>query len=295
MRGAGARGGERGLNENYAREVMELHTLGVDGGYTQADVITLARALTGWTVNPPDRAGPPAAAAMFVAARHDFSPKVFLGQPLRASGRAEGEEALDRLAGNPATARHIAFELAQYFVADIPPPALVDRLAARFRTTQGDIRAVLKTLFASPEFWASAGEKYKSPYEFVISAARASGIPLNNPRPLIAALDELGMPLFGCQTPDGYKNTQAAWLSPDAMLRRVSFAVELARGGLRINGAEDAALAAALPPAAFPAKLADLDEMFGAVLTGSTREALAAAPPALRPALLLGSPDFMRR
>jgi uncharacterized protein (DUF1800 family) len=291
-----AHGSERGLNENFGREVMELHTLGVDGGYTQADVITLARVFTGWTVDPPDPKNAPAAAAVFVGARHDFSPKVFLGQPLHATGKAEGEEALDRLAKSPATARHIAFELAQYFVADMPPPPLVDRLAARFVATGGDIRAVLKTLFASPEFWASAGQKYKTPYEFVISAARASGIPLNNPRPLIAAMTELGMPLYGCQTPDGYKNTEAAWLSPDAMVRRVSFAVGLARGGLRLNGAAEAGLEAALPPPPpAPAKVAELDEMFGSTLTTRTRETVAAVPPGLRAALIIGSPDFMRR
>ncbi|HEU0156655.1 MAG TPA: DUF1800 domain-containing protein [Stellaceae bacterium] len=291
-----AHGNERGLNENFGREVMELHTLGVDGGYTQADVITLARVFTGWTVDPPDPKRAPEAAAVFVGARHDFSPKVFLGRPLLASGKAEGEEALDRLAKSPATARHIAFELAQYFVSDAPPPRLVDRLAARFLATGGDIRAVLRTLFASPEFWASAGQKYKTPYEFVISAARASGIPLNNPRPLLAAMDELGMPLYGCQTPDGYKNTEAAWLSPDATLRRISFAVGLAQGGLRLNGTANAGLDAALPPPPpAPAKAAELDEMLGPNLASRTRETVAAAPPGIRAALILGSPDFMRR
>ena len=292
----GARGDKSGLNENFGREVMELHTLGVNGGYTQADVITLARVFTGWTIDSPGRRDAPDAAAVFVAARHDFSPKVFLGSPLRASGKAEGEEALDRLARSPATAHHIAFELAQYFVADAPQPGLVDRLAARFLATDGDIRAVLRTLFATPEFWASAGRKYKTPYEFVISAVRAAGIPLNNPRPLLAAMNQLGMPLYGCQTPDGYKNTEAAWLSPDATLRRVSFAVELAHGGLRINGAGNWGLALALPPPPpAPAKPAELDEMLGPILTSQTRAVVAAAPPGSRAALILGSPDFMRR
>ena len=153
---------------------------------------------------------------MFEATRHDYGPKVFLGRSLRAQGRAEGEEALGILASSPATARHIAFELAQYFVADTPPPALVDRLAARFLATGGDIRQVLKTLFDSPEFWDSVGQKYKTPYEFLISAVRAAGMPLNNVRPLLGWLSRLGMPLYGCETPDGYKNTAAAWLSPDA-------------------------------------------------------------------------------
>ncbi len=129
------------LNENFAREVMELHTLGVDGGYTQDDVNTLARVFTGWRVNPPSSSAYPGIAAVFEGARHDYGPKVFLGRKLQARGKAEGEEALAILAASPATARHIAYELAQYFVADAPPPALVDRLAARFLATGGDIRA----------------------------------------------------------------------------------------------------------------------------------------------------------
>ncbi|MGH7028859.1 MAG: DUF1800 domain-containing protein, partial [Stellaceae bacterium] len=136
----GARGAASGLNENFAREVMELHTLGVNGGYTQDDVTTLARVLTGWRVNPPGSEKFPGVAAIFDGMRHDYSPKMFLGRRLAAGGRAQGEEALDILAGSPATAHHIAYQLAQYFVADVPPPALVDRLAARFLATGGDIR-----------------------------------------------------------------------------------------------------------------------------------------------------------
>ena len=172
----GARGRQKGLNENFAREVMELHTLGANGGYTQEDVVTLARVLTGWGVNPPNARMFPEYAAVFEGARHDYSPKVFLGHPLKSRGKAEGEEALDILAHSPATAHHIAFELAQYFVADEPPPGLVERLAARFLETDGNIREVLRTLFASNEFWDSRGAKYKTPYQFVISAVRAAGV-----------------------------------------------------------------------------------------------------------------------
>src|SRR5690348_2417498 len=136
----GARGNKAGLNENFAREVMELHTLGADGGYTQEDVVTLARILTGWGINRADAREFPDHAAVFEGARHDYGPKVFLNHPTRSRGKAEGEEALDILARSPATARHIAFKLAQYFVADDPPPALVERLAARFLATGGDIR-----------------------------------------------------------------------------------------------------------------------------------------------------------
>jgi uncharacterized protein (DUF1800 family) len=291
----GTRDTARGLNENFAREVMELHTLGVDGGYTQADVTTLARVFTGWSINPPNSPLYPDDAAVFAGARHDFSPKVFLGVSLADRGRAEGEEALDMLAASPATAHHIAYELAQYFVADAPPPALVDRLAARFSATDGDIREVLKTLFASPEFWASAGQKYKTPYEFVVSALRAAGLPLLNPHPALAAMRRFGMPLYGCETPDGYPNTEAAWLSPDASLQRIDFAVALARGALPVSRPDDPVLAAALPGRQQPVDAAHLEAIFGSTLSQPTRQAVATAAPALRAALILGSPDFMRR
>jgi uncharacterized protein (DUF1800 family) len=292
---SGAHGGSPGLNENFAREVMELHTLGVDGGYTQADVVTLARVFTGWIVNRPDAHEFPETAAVFVGARHDFSPKVFLGVPLNGRGRAEGEEALAILARSPKTAHHIAFELAQYFVADAPPPVLVDRLAARFTETDGDIREILKRLFVSREFWASAGQKYKTPYEFVISAVRAAGVEVLNPRPILAATSRLGMPLYGCQTPDGYRNTEEAWLSPDASLQRIDFAVKFARGGFPVSRPTDAILAAALPGRQTPADPARLEAVFGSTLSSTTRAALITAAPALRAALILGSPDFMRR
>ena len=273
----GARGNRAGLNENFAREVMELHTLGADGGYTQEDVITLARILTGWGVNPPEARAYPEYAAVFEGRRHDYSPKVFLGHTLKSSGKAEGEEALDILAHRPATAHHIAFELAQYFVADEPPTGLVERLAARFVETDGNIKEVLRTLFASNEFWDSKGAKYKTPYQFVISAVRAAGVSPGNVRPLISAMDQLGMPLFGCLTPDGYKNTEDAWLSPDATTHRIGFATALVRAG---PGAVDDA---------------HLKAIFGSALSEGTRAAIEESPKGLRAALTLGSPDFMRR
>ena len=279
----GARGRQKGLNENFAREVMELHTLGADGGYTQEDVVTLARVLTGWGVNPPDARVFPGHAAVFEGARHDYSPKVFLGRPLQSSGKGEGEEALDILARSPATARHIGFELAQYFVADEPPPGLVERLAARFVESDGNIREVLKTLFASKEFWESKGAKYKTPYQFVISAVRAAGTPVGNVRPLIGAMDQLGMPLFGCLTPDGYKNTEDAWLSPDATTRRISFATALVGANPKVAGAARAV------------DTGRLEAIFGSSLSDATRTAIKESPKGLHAALILGSPDFMRR
>lgn len=222
-----------GLNENYARELMELHTLGVDAGYTQQDVTELARMLTGWTFAP-RQMGRTGESFRFDPARHDNGTKQWLGYTVPSGGRAEGEWALDVLAAHPATAHHIAYQLAQYFVADEPPPVLVDTLAQRFLDTKGDIRAVLATLFSSREFWnpAHVGAKFKTPYQYVVSVARASGIEVQNIRPLLGTLAQLGMPLYGCQTPDGYKNTEAAWLNPDALTRRINFATAYASGKL---------------------------------------------------------------
>jgi uncharacterized protein (DUF1800 family) len=279
----GARGRQKGLNENFAREVMELHTLGADGGYTQEDVVTLARILTGWTVNPPDARFYPEYAAVFEGRRHDYSPKVFLGHTLASHGKGEGEEALDILVRSGATAHHISFKLAQYFVTDDPPSALVDRLTTRFLETDGSIREVLKSLFSSSEFWDSYGRKYKTPYQFVVSAVRAAGVPVGNVRPLLGAMDQLGMPLYGCLTPDGYKNTEDAWLSPDGTTRRISFATALARSSLGLTVTK------------YPVDAAHLDAIFGATMTDETRDVVKESPPGLRAALILGSPDFMRR
>ncbi|MBV8120003.1 MAG: DUF1800 domain-containing protein, partial [Alphaproteobacteria bacterium] len=230
----GAAGKDLGINENYAREVMELHTLGVDGGYRQGDVETLARILTGWTIDRPSLRRGIGDAFVFDPSRHVFGPKIFLGHPIAASGEAEGEEALDILAKSPATAHHVAYELAQYFVADAPPAALVDRLARAFSASNGDIRTVLKALFTSPAFRDSVGDKYKTPEQFVLSAIRAAGVDVQNPRPLQGAMARLGMPLYRCPTPDGYKNTADAWLNPDAVTLRINFATALARGNLPI-------------------------------------------------------------
>jgi len=293
---SGARGNRAGLNENFAREVMELHTLGIAGGYTQEDVITLARVLTGWSVNRPDAREFPENAAVFEGARHDFSPKVFLGRPLQSRGKGEGEEALDILAKSPATARHIAFELAQYFVADEPPASLVERLAERFQATDGNIRELLKALFASREFWDSAGGKYKTPYHFVLALVRAGGIPVGNTRPLLGAMTQLGMPLFGCLTPDGYKNTEEAWLSPDATTRRISLATAFARGNVAVTSLPIGALPSfSQERQSHPVDAARLEEIFRSILSDRTRGTVDEAPPGLRAALILGSPDFMRR
>lgn len=320
-----------GLNENYARELMELHTLGVDGGYTQRDVTELARMLTGWTFDQ-RRLAAGGEGFRFDAKRHDKGSKTWLGQEIAPDGQQEGERALDVLAMHPTTARHISRQLAEYFVSDDPPPGLVERMTATWRASGGDIRSVLRTLFASPEFMSTeaAGAKFKTPYQFVVSAVRAGALPVANVGPLTGAMSQLGMPLYGCQTPDGYKNTQSAWLNPDALTRRIAFATSLAAGRLPLAAApaRPAAVAAAQPPAALMAapamptatppaaapvtatatatatapapKPVPLDPAsVQAALAGSvsprTLDIVRQGPPQLRAAMLLGSPDFMQR
>ncbi len=291
-----------GLNENYARELMELHTLGVNGGYSQKDVTELARMLTGWSYEQRDliRANQ---GFHFALERHDKGDKLWLGRNISAHGQSEGEQALDVLAQHPATAHHISFKLAQYFVQDQPPPALVERMAQTFLDSHGDIRAVLRTLFGSAEFVApgALGAKFKTPYQFVISAARASAAPLSNISPLLGTMSQLGMPLYGCQTPDGYKNTEAAWLNPDALSRRISFASALAGGKLTLAAPQTLkGQPAQSAPGEEVAVMAPLDAQalqttLGAAISPRTRAAVAARPAPLRAALLLGSPDFMQR
>ena len=286
-----------GLNENYAREVMELHTLGVDGGYTQKDVTELARMLTGWTFNPRDaRFGD--VTFRFDPERHDDGGKNWLNHHVDPRGQAEGEWALDVLASSPATAHHISYQLAQYFVADDPPATLVDKLSHRYLATQGDIRAVLGTLFASKEFWDSANSanKFKTPYQYVVSAVRASGLPVSNIKPMAGALRQLGMPLYGCQTPDGYKNTEAAWLNADALTKRISFATALGSGRMPLDVDPNSDQGKPLDRGdATPVDAAALANTLGPTLSDKTRSTIAAAAPPLRAALMLGSPDFQRR
>ena len=197
----------RGLNENYARELMELHTLGVDGGYTQKDVQEVARVLTGWTIDQPRQGG----AFVFRPQMHDFGEKTVLGQAFPAKhGQDEGERVLDILASHPSTAHHIAFQLSQRFVADEPPASLVDRAADVFLKTHGDLREVTRTIITSPEFFAADAyrAKVKTPFEFIVSAVRMSGATINNAQPIIGELRQnMGMPLYGCQPPTGYSST----------------------------------------------------------------------------------------
>ena len=220
---------QRGLNENYARELMELHTLGVDAGYTQQDVVEVAKILTGWTIDRPQQGG----GFIFRPQMHEGGSKTVLGQKFKDDGEKEGERLLDMLAAHPATAKHISFKLAQRFVADEPPQALVDRAAKKFLDTKGDLREVTRTIITSPEFFDAKyrSAKVKTPLEFVISAARATNAHIVNAQPMVQALRELGMPLYGAQPPTGYSMTADAWVNTGALLNRMNFAVQMLAGG----------------------------------------------------------------
>ncbi len=222
----------RGLNENYGRELMELHTLGVDGGYTQKDVTEVARALTGWTVQNPRMGGD----FMFNPRLHDEGPKTVLGHVIRAGGgERDGEDVLDILARHPSTAHFIATKLVRRFVSDTPPPALVDRVAARFLETDGDLREVTRTILTSPEFFAADAlhAKIKTPFEFVVSAVRATDAEVRDARPLVRQIADLGMPLYQCQPPTGYKDTAEAWVNTGALVGRMNFALSLTTNKVR--------------------------------------------------------------
>jgi uncharacterized protein (DUF1800 family) len=217
-----------GLNENYGRELMELHTLSVNGGYTQHDVTELARVLTGWTIQPLEQG----AAFQFDAKKHEPGDKVILGQTIPENGVNEGMQVLDLLAHHPNTAKFICKKLAMRFVADDPPPALVDRLTQKFLATDGDIREVLRTLFKSPEFWSTKAyrAKVKTPFEFVVSSLRATGTDLNNPGPLLGTLNKMGMALYQMVPPTGYSMTASTWMNSEALVDRMNYALALSNG-----------------------------------------------------------------
>jgi uncharacterized protein (DUF1800 family) len=220
-----------GLNENYARELLELHTLGVDGGYTQQDIVNVAKAFTGWTIQPRQGSG-----FIFAANRHDRGEKLVLGQPIKAGGGIEdGERVLDILAAHPSTARHIATKLAVRFVSDMPPSSLIERAAARFTTTKGDLREVVKLVVTSAEFMAADVHraKVKTPLEFVASALRATGADVRSAVPLARTLRDMGMQLYFCQPPTGYDETATTWVTAGALVSRMNFAVELSKNTVR--------------------------------------------------------------
>jgi len=225
-----AKGRRSGLNENYGRELMELHTLGVNGGYTQKDVTEVARVFTGWTLKQPKQGG-----FTFEERMHEPGDKIVLGHRIKSNGEKEGREVLHLLARHPSTAKFICAKLATRFVSDNPSPALVDRMAQTFLKKKGDIGEVLKTLFHSPEFWAPDAyrAKVKTPLEFIVSAVRANGANVTDAMPLARQLQNMGMTLYGMQPPTGYSMKADAWVNSSALLGRMNFALTLTSGKLK--------------------------------------------------------------
>jgi uncharacterized protein (DUF1800 family) len=210
---------------------MELHTLGVNGGYSQQDVTEVARVFTGWTIDEPQRGG----GFIYRPRLHEPGTKTVLGHQIKESGEDEGLEVLNLLARQPATARFISTELAQRFVSDNPPPSLIAAMSKTFLKTDGDIREVLRTMFHSPEFWApdSYRARVKTPLEFVASSLRATGADVADPQPLLATLNRMGEPLYGCQPPTGYSTKSDVWVNSAALLDRMNFGLALASNKLQ--------------------------------------------------------------
>jgi len=231
---------QRGLNENYGRELMELHTLGVDGGYTQKDVTEVARAFTGWTIDKP-REHPQ---FKFDERLHDPDPKLVLGKKIHAGGMKDGEEVITLLAKNPSTARFISTKLARRFVSDTPPLALVDRMAKAFQKSDGDIREVLRTMIYSPEFWSrdAVRAKVKTPFELVVSSVRALGTEVDTPMPLVGWVGRIGEPLYQCQPPTGYSDKAETWVNTGSLLNRLNFSLALAGNKVRGSRSDVSAL-----------------------------------------------------
>ncbi|MGA8539131.1 MAG: DUF1800 domain-containing protein [Terriglobales bacterium] len=220
-----------GLNENYGRELMELHTLSVNGGYTQKDVTEVAKVFTGWTLDQPRKGGD----FRFEPRMHEPGDKIVLGHRIKQNGEKEGLEVLHLLARNPKTAHFISQKLAMRFVSDDPPPALVDRMAQTFLKKDGDIREVLRTMFKSPEFWSPEAyrAKVKTPLEFVVSAVRASGAEVEDARALVGTLNNMGMMPYGMLPPTGYSMKAETWVNSSALLARMNFSLGLAAGKIR--------------------------------------------------------------
>ena len=300
-----------GLNENYGRELLELHTLSVNGGYSQRDVTETANIFTGWTIDKPAEGG----GFKFEARMHEPGAKFVLGRRIKPRGQEEGLEVLHRLATSPKTAHFISFKLAQRFVSDDPPPALVDRMAQTFLKKKGDIREVLSVLFHAPEFWDDANyrTKMKTPLEFVASAVRATGAEVDDALPLSRQLNSMGMPLYSAQPPTGYSMKAETWVSSAALLNRMNFALALTSGKIKGVKVDAARVGAANPAPDVDGALSVLEaSLIPSGISKQTHDSIAAQvsgdknggrkPDAVKPpdvstitGLLLGSPEFQRR
>lgn len=268
-----------GLNENLAREIMELHTLGVGGGYTQTDVTTFAKILTGWTnAGPNGQIGTPGT-FIFVPQRHEPGPQLLLGKTYPDTGLAQGEAALDDIVRHPAVAKYISTKLVRHFVADDPPRPLVDRLSTLFTDSDGDLKAVTLALIDADEAWAAPLTKMRSPYDYLIATMRLLGPVPQDPSPLLGGLNLLGQPLWTPAQPNGFADTADAWASPEGMKLRLDIAVQIAQRIRDIANPNDT-----------------LTTAFGAAASPETREAVArAATKQQGLALLLMSPEMQRR
>jgi uncharacterized protein (DUF1800 family) len=308
-----AKGKRSGLNENYGRELMELHTLGVNGGYTQNDVTEAARVLTGWTLKQPREGG----GFVFEERMHEPGDKRVLGHRIKSGGEKEGRDLLHLLARHPSTAKFISTRLAMRFVSDDPPSTLIDRMTQTFLKKNGDIGEVLKAMFHSPEFWApeSYRAKVKTPLEFVVSAVRTSGAEVSDALPLARQLQTLGMPLYGMQPPTGYSMKADAWVNSSALLGRMNFALALTAGKLKgVQVDPGQMLGASASPADSQGTLTALENnLLAGNVSRQTHDTIAAQMndpkisqrqldnPARPPntsaiaGLLLGSPEFQRR
>jgi uncharacterized protein (DUF1800 family) len=303
---------QTGLNENYGRELMELHTLGVNGGYTQKDVTEVAKVFTGWTLKEPRQGG----GYFFDKRKHEPGTKIVLGHKIKENEEKEGREVLHLLAHDPHTAKFVCNKLAMRFISDNPPPVLVDEMAKTFLKKEGDIREVLKTMLQSPDFWSPDNyrAKVKTPLEFVVSSLRATDAQVDDAMPIVRQIQALGMPLYGAQPPTGYSMKAETWVSSSALLGRMNFAVRLASG--KIKGVQ------VEPPQAVPQNVTPDTERIltwleNSLLEGNvskqTHETVEAQlndpkisqrrldDPARSPdvsvieGLLLGSPEFQRR
>jgi len=282
----------RGLNENYARELMELHTLGVDGGYTQKDIIEVARCFTGWTIQQPNLGGD----FTYNDRVHDKGEKIVLGVKISAGGgRNDAEKVLDILARHPNTARFISTKLAKKFVADDPPPALIDRMAKTFKDTDGDIRAVMTTMLESKEFFSAGAfrAKVKTPLEMIVSAVRATGAEVNYAMPLGNQIAELGQPLYRKVEPTGYSSANAEWVNSAALLARMNFALALADNKVPGVKVDTGAFLADPADAARQLLFGDATEQTIASINNALTQKQ--PTPGLVAGLVLGSPDFQRR
>jgi uncharacterized protein (DUF1800 family) len=303
---------DRGLNENYGREVMELHTVGVDAGYTQQDVIEMAECLTGWTVREPRRDPE----FVFKPEFHDEGKKVVMGHTFNYGGERDGEEALAMLAKDPHTAKFIATELARHFVSDTPPAALVARMAKSYESSGGDIRGVLKTMIYSPEFWSKETyrAKVKTPFELVASTARALDADVTVSLPLVGWIARMGEPLFLCQPPNGYSDKASTWVNTGALLNRLNFALGFATDHMAganvdladmfgedaskdpetaLTRATDLFLAGQLAPTTMQTLQARLNDP--QILQARLDDPVKQVNEGLLSGLVLGTPEFQRR